>query len=128
MAKRFVAFLMVLVLGLSMVALSAQAGPVDPDCQHLNKKTRETCTYTFIDANQHRCTYKRVLICTDCNEEISLPVTTTELQSHNKVWKQQHTNSSQTHHFKKYCTQCGRVFEYHEFYCTGKPHVTYPMN
>lgn len=128
MAKRLVAFLMVLVLGLSMVALSAQAGPVGPDCQHPNKNTKKIETHTFVDANQHRYTWKIVVVCTDCNEEISIVNSGTELQSHNEVWKQQHTNSSQTHYFKKYCTQCGRVFEYHEFYCTGKPHVTYPMN
>lgn len=128
MAKRLVAFLMVLVLGLSMVALSAQAGPVGPDCQHPNKTYKKTETYTFVDANQHRYTWRRVLVCTDCNEEISLEETGTELQGHAYKWKTGHIISTNTHYFRKVCTKCGKTFEDHEFYCTGKPHVTYPMD
>ena len=128
MAKRFVAFLMVLVLGLSMVALSAQAEPANPDCQHPSKEYRSTITREPYNATQHYVVVRRVLVCKICNDEVALPTITKTLEAHTCYWTDEHISSRNVHRFQKICRYCKQALETHELYCTGAPHVANPYD
>lgn len=127
MTKRFMAFLMVLVLGISMLSFPAFAEPVSPDCQHPSKGYDVTYIYESLNTMKHQKTTITVLVCKHCHDELALPVTTVVEQYHNFVWSDWHTSATDTHHFQRVCSYCGFVSDYHALHCTGVPeHVTYP--
>lgn len=125
MTKRFVAFLMILVLCISMVTLSALAGPVSPDCEHPDKQYRTITTYEPWTPSQHHRIERRVLICNVCHDELSIPNITYTLVPHFLLWSDFHNDSSNTHVFKKYCKVCRDTIEEYIYHCTGDPHVTF---
>ena len=128
MAKRLVAFLMVLVLGLSMVSVVALAEPANPDCQHPGKSTQSKTTYTPYSISTHKETTRTVTVCDICHDEVSIPVITTAYVAHTCGWQKWHDFTTSTHHFKKFCRYCRQEIESHSFYCTGNPHVSYPTD
>ncbi len=119
MTKKFVAFLMALVLCIPMVSVALADA-----CTHPTTKSDPIMTYSNPDPSTHMVNVALSTRCTVCNVVLNTTQTAQYREAHKVNSLQRDYHIGNKHVFYKWCTYCYYHTNQRTVDCPGNPHVS----